>query len=111
MRNRPIVVTALALLATASAALAQEPGIPPTPPKRTKKGEGGPVFAPPDEDGGKPAERKPEKKPEKAAEPPKGEMEILVGRLAGWPSADAKAAAEALAERWAEAKPLLLAVL
>ncbi len=111
MRFPSACAVLLALLASASPAAAEEPGIPPAPPKKTKKGEGGPVFSPPEEEGTKPPEKKPSKAPDKPAEPPKGEMDVLVGRLAGWPSADAKAAAEALAERWAEAKPLLLAVL
>ena len=77
-----------------------QPGVPPT----HKKGDGGPTFAPP-EDGEKPADAK---KPDPAT-PPKSELQRLLDALKGWPSPEARTAADGLVARWAEAKPALLA--
>jgi HEAT repeat protein len=100
-----LLASVLGLLAGVPAASAQDPGT--TPPPKKKRGEGGPVFSPPEQKGSD----APEKKPEKPPEPPKSEIEILMGRIEGWPSSDAKAAAERLVAAWSDAKPLLAAKL
>jgi HEAT repeat protein len=107
MRNPVLPLAVLLLLAAGARASVEDPAAPPPAPKKARRGEGGPVFAPPEEEPAKP----PEKEPEKAPEAPKGELDLLAARLSGWPSADARSAAEALALRPAEARPLLVAVL
>jgi HEAT repeat protein len=99
------VVLAAAICLLGAPAAAQDSGNP-APPKKPRR-DGGPVFSPGDD---KPADA-PEKKPEKPPEPQKSELEILGGRLSGWPSAEARVAAEKLVERWAEGKPIVLALL
>ncbi len=105
MRIRLLPTAATALLLAALAASAQEGGQKPGMPPPRPKPHGGPVFTPPEEEPEKPAE------PPPPPAPPKSEMEILLGALGTWPSPEARTAAEALALRWAEAKPLVLEAL
>jgi HEAT repeat protein len=109
----PFVVALLAFSApeahaqtTSGTGSAPAPGVPPS----KRKGDGGPVYAPP-EDGKPPEKEKEGDRPQKPQEPPKSDIERFVASLASWPSPESRGAVDALTARWAEAKPALLAAL
>ena len=88
-------------------ARAQSTGTPGVPPARKRTAEG-PVFTPPEK---KPPAPNPDDAPPAPPAPPRGEIDLLVDELIRWPSPEARAAAEVLARRWAEAKPAVMALL